>query len=132
MSPEQAELVDRIRDLLIDERTVREVPMFGGRAFMVDDQLVVSAQKDGGLLVRVDPARHAELLARPGAWPAEMGAGRTMGPGWIAVAANVVAGHTALASWVGLALEHHRATGRPGDVPKRYGSPGHGTSPGAI
>ncbi|WP_251152764.1 TfoX/Sxy family protein [Cellulosimicrobium sp. Marseille-Q4280] len=107
------ELVGRLRVLLADEPSVREVSMFGGRSFMVDDALVVSALRGGDLLVRVDARRHDELVARPGAAQAEMGAGRDMGPGWVAVDATAVAGD-GLSSWLGVTLEHHRAaTGGP-------------------
>ncbi|WP_372699079.1 TfoX/Sxy family protein [Arthrobacter sp. JSM 101049] len=112
MSPGQAVLVGRLRGLLSGEPTVREVPMFGGRAFMVNDRLVVSAQQDGSLLVRADPARHDELLARAGATQAVMGAARTMGPGWITVAPDTVVDDGILASWVDVARQHHR-TPRP-------------------
>ncbi|WP_369254091.1 TfoX/Sxy family protein [Geodermatophilus amargosae] len=108
MTP-RADLIERLRALLADEPSTREVSVFGGRAFMVDDKMVVSVLKDGDLLVRVDAARHDELLRRPGATQAEMGAGRTMGPGWITVSAASIAGD-GLSSWLDVALEHNRAT----------------------
>lgn len=109
MTPEQAALVERLRTLLASERVVRETSMFGVRSFMVNEKLVVSAIKSGGLLVRVDAARHDELLGRPGAVQAEMGTGRTMGPGWIEIAADVIWDDQQLASWVGVAMEYNRA-----------------------
>lgn len=59
--------------------------MFGGRSFMVNDAILVSASASGDLLVRIDPERSEELAARPGAAVAQMG-GRTMGPAWLTVA----------------------------------------------
>lgn len=113
MTPEQADLVDRLRALLADEPVVREVSMFGGRSVMVNEKMIVSALKDGGLLVRVDAERHDELLSRPGATQAEMGQGRDMGPGWIEVAADAIDADGQLPFWVGIAMEHNRAvTGR--------------------
>ena len=109
MTPEQTRLVDRVRTALAEESVVREVSMFGGRSFMVREKLAVCALKSGALLVRVDADRHAELLDRPGAAQAEMGARRTMGPGWIEVAAAALDSETDFARWVGLALEHNRA-----------------------
>ena len=115
MTPRQEELVERLRARLAEEPSTREVSMFGGRSFMVNDKLVVSALKDGDLLVRVDPGRGGELAGRPGASPAEMGPGRAMGPGWVSVTAEAVTGDDELSSWVGVALEHNRATaGRRG------------------
>ncbi|WP_232847685.1 TfoX/Sxy family protein [Occultella kanbiaonis] len=105
----QSELIDRLRDLLAGEPSTREVAMFGGRSFMVNDAMVVSALKPGDLLVRVPAERHDELLARPGAEQAEMGAGRTMGPGWISVSASHLDTAAALSEWLEVALAHNRA-----------------------
>jgi TfoX/Sxy family transcriptional regulator of competence genes len=108
-SSERDRLVERLRALLVGEPSVREVSMFGGRSFMVDDKMVVSAFRGGELLVRVDAERHDELVARTGAVQAEMGAGRSMGPGWVTVAPSAVADDDGLSSWLDLALEHRRA-----------------------
>ena len=69
------ELVERVRAALTGRPPVREVRMFGGLAFMVDDRMVVRVRRDGDLLVRAAPERADELLALEGAGPAEMGAG---------------------------------------------------------
>lgn len=82
--------------------------MFGGRSFSVDERLIVSARKDGGLLVRVAASQHVEQLEQPGATQAVMGAGRDMGPGWIDVAAEAIDDEESLVRWVGIALAHHR------------------------
>lgn len=114
MTPEQAVLVDRLRLALADQPLLREVSMFGGRSFMVNEKLAVSALKTGGLLVRVDADRHEELLKRQGAVQAEMGPGRDMGPGWIEIEATALTGE-GLELWVLIALEHNRAvTGAAG------------------
>lgn len=81
MTPAQAVLVARLRDLLSAEST-REVSMFGARAFVVNEKLAVAVWTDGDLLVRVPAERHEEPAALPGAHPAEM-SGRAMGEGWI-------------------------------------------------
>ena len=57
--------------------------MFGAVAVMVDDAMAVAAYKDGSLLVRVDPTDDPRLLQQPDVSRAEMGAGRSMGEGWI-------------------------------------------------
>lgn len=108
MTPEQTALVERLRALLAAEQVRREVSMFGGRSFMVREKLLVCALKDGGLLVRVDASRHDELLGRPGAYPAEMGPGRDMGPGWIDVAADAIRDDGSLSEWIDLAMEYNR------------------------
>lgn len=109
MVPEQTALIERLRMLLADEPVVREVSMFGGRSVMVNEKMIVSALKDGGLLVRVDADRHEELLDRPGVVQAQMGPGRDMGPGWIEVEAEAISDDKHLSSWVGIAMEYNRA-----------------------
>ena len=108
MTPEQHRLVQRVRTLVNDEPDVREVSMFGGRAIMVNDKMIVSAGKSGDLLVRADAERHEALLDEPGATQAQMGAGRDMGPGWITVAPEAIADDERLAFWVNVARDHNR------------------------
>ena len=108
MTPEQHRLVQRVRTLVDDEPDVREVSMFGGRAIMVNDKMIVSAGKSGDLLVRADAERHEALLDEPGATQAQMGAGRDMGPGWITVAPEAIADDERLAFWVVVAKDHNR------------------------
>lgn len=114
MTQPQTALIERLRGLLADEHVLREVSMFGGKSFMVNEKLTVSAQKDGGLLVRVAADQHKQLLAQSGAAQAEMGAGRDMGPGWIKVAAEAISHDESLSHWVGVALEYNRAVTRDG------------------
>ena len=109
MTPAQHHLVQRVRALLDDEPDVREVSMFGGRAIMVNDTMIVSAGRSGDLLVRVAADRYEALLAEPGAERARMGAGRVMGPGWITVAPEAVADDERLAFWVDVAMSYNRA-----------------------
>ena len=106
MTTDREALAARIRAALPQGRPVREVSMFGGLSFMVDEAMVVAAGRDGDLLVRTDPARHAALLELPGARPAVMGADRPMGPGWITVAAHGVSTDEQLAAWIQVGLEH--------------------------
>ena len=106
---------ERIRTLITDEPVVREVSMFGGRSAMVNEKMIVSALKNGGLLVRVDCNQHDELLTKPGAIQAEMGPGRDMGPGWIEVTSDAIKDDRQLAAWVSIAMDYNRhvAGGRP-------------------
>lgn len=109
MTAEREALADRIRAVLPHDRPVREVSMFGGLSFMVDESMVVAAGRVGDLLVRIDPARHDELLDVPGARPAVMGADRPMGPGWIRVSQDGLATDEQLAFWTRVGLEHRAA-----------------------
>ena len=106
MTPEQTDLIERVRALITEEPVVREVSMFGGRSVMVNEKMIVSAGKDGGLLVRVNADRHEALLSRPGAVQAEMGPGRDMGPGWIEVSADSIRDDEQLSFWVGIAMDY--------------------------
>lgn len=106
-TPQEAStVIEQVREALQDEGDVREVRMFGGTAFMVDDAMVVSVGKGDDLLVRVDPAGYDGLITRPGAHPAVMGE-RPMGPSWIRVEPTDT---DDLAFWIETALEHRRAT----------------------
>ena len=76
-------LADRIRHRLAGEEGVTEQRMFGGLAFLVRGHMAVAASRNGGLLVRVDPADAEACMERPHAAPMEM-RGRTM-TGWLRV-----------------------------------------------
>jgi TfoX/Sxy family transcriptional regulator of competence genes len=102
-----ASLADRIRAMLTDEPSTREVRMFGGLSFMVNGKMVVAVHGDSHLLVHIDPDRNGELRTLPGARPAEMGAGRTMGPGWLCVAEEALATDDDLSFWTEVALEYN-------------------------
>lgn len=106
MTAPRGALAERLRELLAG-RDVREVRMFGGISFMVDDKLVVAAGRDGDLLVRIEPSRHDELLQVPGARDSFMGADRPMGPGWITVSGSHLESAEELAFWTRVGLEHH-------------------------
>ncbi|GAB3301026.1 hypothetical protein EK0264_00310 [Epidermidibacterium keratini] len=100
-------LTDRVRDALIAEESLREVSMFGGLSFMVNDKMVVNVRNNGDLLVRVAPERAPELLMRPGAAQAEMGHGRRMGDGWISVTAASVESSPQLDEWLDVAMQYN-------------------------
>ncbi|WP_323742809.1 MULTISPECIES: TfoX/Sxy family protein [unclassified Rathayibacter] len=101
----QSGLAERLRALFATRpHQVRETRMFGTLAFMVDDAMAVAARRDGGLLVRVDPARYDELLEAGGA-PALMGPNRSMGRGWLTVEAAQLASDDELERWVDIGIE---------------------------
>ncbi len=96
-------LANRIRDLLADEDAITEKKMFGGLAFLLHGNMAVSASRDGGLLIRIDPADTDASLARPYAARMEMG-GRAM-DGWITVAPAGLKTKRELAAWVTQSLD---------------------------
>lgn len=103
MPPDHNPTAERIRALLADAPATREVAMFGGLSFMVNDKMIVNVRRSGDLLVRVDPRRSPELVANHGARPAEMGAGRSMGPGWLDVPAECTTSDDQLRFWLDVA-----------------------------
>jgi TfoX/Sxy family transcriptional regulator of competence genes len=92
------DLANRLRELLADEDAIGEQAMFGGLAFLLHGHMSVSASRNGGLLVRIDPADTDAALARPHTALMEMG-GRTMN-GWITVAPEGLKTKRELAPWV--------------------------------
>lgn len=101
-------LAHDVRAALGSAPVVREVRMFGGLCFILDEKLVLGVMKDGALLVRIDPERSTDLLAVDGAQQAEMGAGRSMGKSWISVSAAGIATEQSLTFWMNEALAYHR------------------------
>ena len=101
------ELADRLRFLLGGEGTV-EQRMFGGLAFLASGAMAVAASRQGGLLVRVDPAATRTLLTEPGVEEFRMGA---RGPvrGWLHVSADVLDDDDALRAWADRGLAAARA-----------------------
>lgn len=103
-------LGERIRDLLAGEADVVEKTMFGGLAFLIGGHMAVAASGQGGLMVRVDPARSEGLVETTPASLVEM-RGRSM-PGWLRVASADVATRGDLAGWVELGTGYARSLPR--------------------
>lgn len=109
-NPVTSALADRVRVQLPPYGSVREVAMFGGLSFMVDERLAVAAGRDGDLLVRVDPDDYDGLLML-GAIPARMRNGREMGRGWLTVPAERIRDDDELGRWIELAVAARPAAG---------------------
>ncbi|MBA2552387.1 MAG: TfoX/Sxy family protein [Geodermatophilaceae bacterium] len=92
------ELADRLREILAGEPEVVEKPMFGGLAFMVAGHMAVSASRQGGLLLRVDPIQTDTLLVDPRADRFVM-RGREM-QGWLRIDIDAAATDDELTGWV--------------------------------
>ena len=101
------DLADRIRELLADDPGVTEKKMFGGLAFLVRGNMAVAASGQGGVLVRVDPAKSDKLVATSSARPMEM-RGREM-QGWLRVDSDSVRTKRQLAKWVALGTTYARS-----------------------
>jgi hypothetical protein len=81
--------------------------MFGGLAFLIGGNMAVAASGQGGVLVRVDPAQSASLVATTNASLMEM-RGRQMA-GWLRVDTDDVRTKRQLAKWVGLGTAYARS-----------------------
>jgi len=102
-------LAQRLRALLTCHHNVREVRMFGGLSFMVDERMAVVAGRAGDLLVRTDPAEYDDLLQRGGV-PAHMGNHRPMGRGWLTVPGQQIQDNAELAYWVEVGIDSRNAS----------------------
>lgn len=80
--------------------------MFGGLAFLVGGNMAIAASSQGGVLVRVDPAKSERLGAGLHAEVAVM-QGRPMA-GWLRVPAEELATRRQLEKWVKLGVGHAR------------------------
>ena len=92
------DLANRIREIIGAESGLSERPMFGGLAFLINGHLAVAASRQGGLLLRIDPARTQALLARAHAKPFAI-RGRDL-DGWLRVEPAGVTTKRDLARWV--------------------------------
>ena len=102
----EEELAYRIRDLLADDRDITETKMFGGLAFLVGGNMAVAASSQGGVLVRVDPAKSDKVIATTSAVPMVM-RGREM-MGWLRVDADAIRTKRQLAKWVTIGTTYAR------------------------
>jgi hypothetical protein len=95
--PIDESLVARVRAALGRRKGITEKKMFGGRAFLLNGNLLVGV-KDS-LLVRIDPDDHDEVLAEPHVTEFVM-AGRPPMRGWVRVLPPGLAEDAALKSWL--------------------------------
>ncbi len=92
------DLADRIRSAIQDQDGVTEKRMFGGLAFLVYENMAVSASGQGGLLLRVDPGEMDSLAREDGVSRFEM-RGRAIN-GWAHVYPSAVSSDEELGRWV--------------------------------
>lgn len=100
-------LAERVREIVRGERGLSEKAMFGGLAFMVDGNMAVSASSQGGVLLRIDPARADSLTSEAHVRRFEM-RGREM-DGWLRVDPQAVETDDELRSWVDLGISYARS-----------------------
>ncbi|MFB4301127.1 TfoX/Sxy family protein [Actinomadura sp. NTSP31] len=101
------DLADLIRELIAGEERVTEQPMFGGLAFLIGGNMSVAASRQGGLLVRVDPAEAEALADGERVRPMVMG-GREM-RGWLHVDADADGPPDEIERWVSRGVSYARS-----------------------
>jgi TfoX/Sxy family transcriptional regulator of competence genes len=101
------DLAYRVRDLLEPEPGVSEKKMFGGLAFLINGHMAVTVSRQGGLMLRVDPAQTDELLREKHAQPFEM-RGRPM-DGWLRIETAGVAKEADLERWAAIGVSYARS-----------------------
>lgn len=94
----------RLRPLIGAKPGVVEKKMFGGLGFMLNGNMVVGTTAKGALLVRIDPTKADEALAKPGAFEMHMGP-RPM-TGFIGVDEEGIPDEAALKDWIAYATKY--------------------------
>jgi TfoX/Sxy family transcriptional regulator of competence genes len=97
-------LADRIRELIGANPALTEKKMFGGLAFLIGGNMAIAASGQGGVLVRVDPAKSDSLVKSTNAETAVM-RGRPM-DGWLRVDDDHVRTKRELSKWVKLGVDY--------------------------
>jgi len=98
---------DRVRPVLAGKRLeLVEKKMFGGLGFMHDGNMLVGTTAKGALLVRIDPEKADEAIAR-GAEPMHMGP-RLM-TGFMAVSPSALPDSASIGTWVQFCLAYVRS-----------------------
>ena len=102
-----ADLADRVRELIASERGVEEKRMFGGLAFLIDGNMSVAVSSKGGIMVRVPPEETERLLARPHVEPMIMAGRETRG--WLRVHADGLKTKRHLSPWVSCGVSYAKS-----------------------
>ncbi|WP_063062446.1 TfoX/Sxy family protein [Nocardia sienata] len=92
------ELAERVRAVLNAGTEVSERRMFGGLAFLIGGHMGVAVSREGGLMVRMEPAAAAALVDDISVTPMVM-QGREL-DGWLRVTEAAVRDDRDLTTWV--------------------------------
>ena len=95
----------RVRTYLAGRKAVTEQPMMGSLIFMLHDKMCFRVINDD-LMVRIDPARREELLAKPGCRPMDFTHRRPKG--FVFVESTAIKESAALAFWLEVGLSCNR------------------------
>ena len=106
MTPEDEELVDRIRPFMKRRRGYSEQKMFGGVCFMINGNMCVGPWK-GSLIVRLDKDKHEQTQSEPYVTPMDI-TGRVM-KGWAKVDPAGIETDEDLQDWIERAVKFARS-----------------------
>ena len=95
-------MVDRIRELLVDQSNVLEKKMFGGVCFMVNDKMCIGVNLNE-IMCRIDPDIYEQALEKKGAREMDF-TGRPM-KGYVFVDETGTKSKKDLQHWVDLCLD---------------------------
>jgi len=103
--PYNEHLANRVRELLLNKRNVKEKKMMGGLTFMVNDKMCVGILNDD-LMVRIDPTIYEKALDIKGCREMDF-TGRPM-KGFVFVDPQGTKTSKDIGYWVNLALEFNK------------------------
>jgi TfoX/Sxy family transcriptional regulator of competence genes len=98
-------LANRIRELLLNKRSVEEKKMMGGLTFMVNNKMCVGILKDD-LMARIDPEVYESALERRGCREMDF-TGRPM-KGFVFIDPEGTKSKKDLEFWIKLALDYNK------------------------
>ena len=98
-------LANRIREALSGQKNVREVTMFQGICFMVDDKMCICL-RDDRLMCRIGPEKFDEAVERNGTEP--MIHGKRLMKGFVFVRPEGYRNKKDLEYWINLSLEFNK------------------------
>lgn len=122
IAPETLQLIAAVQDALAGhlgaEADVRERPLFGCHAFMVNDKLCLAVRGED-LLVRLPPAQHARIAETPAVRELDPRGGM---PGYFWIEPAAYATRTQWRHWITAALAYNPAARA---TPRRQKSTSH-------
>jgi len=98
-------LANRVRELLVNKRSVEEKKMMGGLTFMVNNKMCVGILKDD-LMARIDPEVYESALERKGCREMDF-TGRPM-KGFVFIDPEGTKSKKDLEYWLNLALDFNK------------------------
>ena len=100
--PYNEKMVERIREMLVAQKSVEEKKMFGGVCFMVNDKMCIGVNENE-IMCRIDPDLYESALEKTGAREMTF-TGRPM-KGYVFVDDTATKSKKDLETWVNMCLD---------------------------